>query len=151
MFASIIINNFVDNVSPKLFVSLAALLLVTAQAGAQDWPEHGGDKAGRRYSPLAEITSENVSELRPAWTYRTGEPERRGTAFAASKDQNIPLLVAGNLIVCTPFNRIVALDPTTGTERWVFDAEIALDFADKATYGCRGVAYWQAPALSNET
>ena len=147
MFASIIVNNFVDNVSPKLFVSLAALLLVTAQAGAQDWPEHGGDKGGRRYSPLAEITPENIGELRPAWTYRTGEPERRGTAFAASKDQNIPLLVAGNLIVCTPFNRIVALDPTTGTERWVFDAEIALDFAEKATYGCRGVAYWQAPEL----
>ena len=123
---------------------LALLSMFTAATTAQEWTEHGGDKAGRRYSALTEITPENVADLRLAWTYRSGEPQRRGAAFAASKDQNIPIIAAGNLIVCTPFNRIVALDPATGAEQWVFDAEIALDFGDKATYGCRGVASWQA-------
>src|SRR5690242_14015435 len=41
----------------------------------------------------------------------------------------------------TPLGRVIALDPATGRERWVFDPEIRRD----VTYGdfaSRGVSYW---------
>ena len=67
---------------------------------------------------------------------------RRGEKFAQSKDQNIPVTVAGNLVVCTPFNRIIALDPATGQERWIFDPDVSMDLQPPAPYACRGVAPW---------
>jgi quinoprotein glucose dehydrogenase len=125
----------------------ALLVLPGLAAIAQDWPEYGRDKAGTRYSALDQITPANVSELEPAWTYHTGEMQRRGAAFARSKDQNTPILVAGHLILCTPFNRVVALDPATGAERWVFDAEVDESLAEAgklgAGFACRGVAAWR--------
>jgi len=120
-------------------------------AFSSDWTVHSGDKQGTRYSSLDQITPDNVDELELAWRYRTGERQRRGDkVFEQSKDQNIPLLVAGNLIVCTPFNRVIALDPATGKERWVFDAEISLTLEEPATYACRGVAYWRDESSSEE-
>src|SRR5262245_35216887 len=40
-----------------------------------DWPAYGRDPGGSRYSPLAQINRENVSNLKIAWTYRTGAAE----------------------------------------------------------------------------
>ncbi|MBW2275502.1 MAG: hypothetical protein JRG96_19755, partial [Deltaproteobacteria bacterium] len=37
------------------------------------WPSYGGDPGGSRYSPLEQITPENVSALEVAWRYRTGD------------------------------------------------------------------------------
>ena len=69
------------------------------QAGA-DWPAYGGTNAALRFSPLAEITPENVARLQPAWTFHTGDlPD------AAAKDkyspENTPLKVGDSLYVCT--------------------------------------------------
>ena len=131
---------------------LAVLILGSLNSvNAGDWPVHSGDKKGTRYSLLKQITPDNVDELEVAWRYRTGEKERRGEkAFEQSKDQSIPLLVAGNLIICTPFNRIIALDPASGNERWVFDPDIPLDLVEPTTYGCRGVAYWRDENSTDE-
>jgi quinoprotein glucose dehydrogenase len=54
-----------------LVAALAALSgPVLAESAA--WDHYGGDAGGRRYSPAAEITPENVARLTPAWTARTG-------------------------------------------------------------------------------
>jgi quinoprotein glucose dehydrogenase len=137
----------------RLALWFAAMLLVTASAQAQQggWPLYGGDAAGTRYSPLTQITPENAGELEVAWTYRTGEVARRGPkATAFSSVQNTPVLVDGSLIVCTPFNRIVALDPATGRERWVFDAGLKLDL-EVPHYNCRGVVPWTDPDAPADT
>jgi quinoprotein glucose dehydrogenase len=132
----------------KLACAAAIALLALGAVAAGDvsgWPLYGGDAAGTRHSPLAQITPANVGRLEVAWVYRTGEIERRGPQrIAISSTQNTPTIVAGSLIVCTPFNRIVALDPATGRERWVFDAGIALDL-ELPHYNCRGVAQWTDP------
>lgn len=134
----------------KLQITLLCLL-VSAFANASDWLVHSGDKQGTRYSQLSQISPDNVDDLELAWRYQTGERQRRGNkAFEQSKDQNIPLLVAGNLIVCTPFNRVIALDPATGKKRWVFDPDIPLDLEEPATYACRGVAYWRDESSGKE-
>ena len=127
----------------RLATVLSLLLMADViRAADNDWPVHGADNAGTRYSALDQITRNNVAALEPAWSYRSGEMQRRGDAFALSMEQNIPILAAGKLIVCTPFNRIIALDPASGEEIWFFDPEIALDFEAPANYGCRSIAQW---------
>jgi quinoprotein glucose dehydrogenase len=122
-------------------VTLAALSV--AGAAASDWPELGRDKAGTRYSPLGRITPANVADLEIAWTWATGEMTRRGPAADKATEQGIPILAAGNLMVCTAFNRIVALDPASGAERWAFDPGIDTALGDKGGFKCRGVAQWR--------
>ncbi len=38
-----------------------------------DWPSYGRSNLGQRYSPLEQITPENVRELELAWQYQTGD------------------------------------------------------------------------------
>ncbi|MBP9036056.1 MAG: PQQ-binding-like beta-propeller repeat protein, partial [Pseudomonadales bacterium] len=100
----------------------------------------GGDVDGQRFSPLTQITPANVEALEVAWTYRTGDvssgTDRHGpTAFQAT-----PLVVGNTMFLCSPYNRVIALDAETGTERWVHDPEV--DLTGVYTPTCRGVAYW---------
>jgi quinoprotein glucose dehydrogenase len=79
-----------------------------------------------------------------AWQYRTGDwpgvrPELKKTAFQAT-----PVLDDGTLYLCTPANRILALDAATGEERWAFDAEPKVEAVWTST--CRGVALWRDEA-----
>src|SRR5436190_3233237 len=112
------------------------------------WTANGRDVQGTRYLPASEIARETVGRLEVAWTYRTGEADprfatRKPTAFEAT-----PLVVDGTMFVGTPLGRVIALDPATGRERWVFDPKILRD----VTYGdfaSRGVSTWldeSAPA-----
>ena len=126
-------------------------LLVTVAAGSEtavadqagDWPHFGADLGGSQYSPLARINRFNVAELELAWTHRSGDFEDGETSL-----QVTPIHANGTLYYCTPFNRVFALDPTTGAERWVFDPHaggpdaepLIADEREPAT--CRGVAYW---------
>jgi quinoprotein glucose dehydrogenase len=45
-------------------------------------------------------------------------------------------------VFCTPFNRIVALDPANGAERWTFDPKVDLGKPGER-FNCRGIAYWE--------
>ncbi len=114
-----------------------------APSGSDEWSAYGRDPLGSRSSPLTEITRGNVGELEVAWTYHTGEtgPEyatRQRTSFEAT-----PIVVDGVMYVSTPLGRVIALDPETGTERWVFQPNPAVDrqvrFGD---FTNRGVSTW---------
>lgn len=131
----------------SLVALLSAFLGSAALAGDAEenlgWPNYGGTQDGMRYSASEQITPENVGELEIAWRFSTGELERRGPdLIGGSSTHNTPTLVAGSVIVCTPFNRVIALDPQTGEERWVFDAEISMSQPIPAHYNCRGVTGW---------
>jgi quinoprotein glucose dehydrogenase len=141
---SFVAQQCIARIAPPLEVlcSIVASLACGIACGADDWPEHGHDKGGTRFSSLRQITPQNVDDLELAWTYSSGEIARRGSAYEQSSEQSIPILVAGRLVICTPFHRIVALDPATGVERWVFDPEVDTDVGPKAEFKCRGVAQW---------
>ena len=120
---------------------LFGIALSVLQSQELDWSANGRDVQGTRYSPAAEITRENVSRLEVAWTYRTGETEPRFKTTKPTAFEATPLVVDGTMYVGTPLGRVVALDPSTGHERWVFDPGIARD----VTYGdfaSRGVSTW---------
>src|SRR6267143_1195489 len=127
---------------------LVAIAHVSLCAQEADWSANGRDAQGTRYSPAAEITRKNVTHLAVAWTYRTGETVPRFKTKKATAFEATPLVVDGMMYVGTPLGRVIALDPATGRERWVFDPKIKRD----VTYGdfaSRGVSTWldeSAPA-----
>jgi quinoprotein glucose dehydrogenase len=110
------------------------------------WNAYGGDPGQTRHSRIQQIDRSNVAHLRPAWVYRTGEVERRGRWARHGKFQNTPIIAAGNLVVCTPFNRVIALDPANGSERWMYDPEIDVQERPDERFNCRGLARWIDPA-----
>src|SRR5262245_34239309 len=105
-----------------------------------EWPSYGNDVGGTRYSPLTQIDRGNVTNLRIAWTYRTGEVG--GVApYAHTAFEATPLMVDGTLFLSTPYDRVIALDPETGKERWAYDPKV--DRARRfAIITSRGVATW---------
>lgn len=115
-----------------------------------DWTTVGGDRGMSRFSPVAQLDRHTVGRLQVAWTYSTGEIARRGSAARRAKFQATPIFVNGSLVFCTPFNRVIALDPATGVERWTFDPEIATDARPANDFNCRGVAQWQDPAAVSD-
>src|SRR2546422_5592142 len=126
-------------------VPVMALLLGVAAAalpGQQvDWGAYGRDAQGARYSPASEFTRKNVSRLAVAWTYRTGETDPRFKTEKPTALEATPVVVDGMMYLGTPLGRVIALDPATGRERWVFDPKIRRDvwYGDFAS---RGVSTW---------
>jgi len=129
---------------------LLVLILVVGTAAQQkvrlddgrEWPAYGRDPGGSRYSPLARITRNNVNTLKVAWTYQTGAARAEGRTARNAAFEATPIVVDGTLYLSTPFNRVIALDPKTGTERWAFDPKIDLTkgYSEVAS---RGVSSWK--------
>ncbi|HEV2447783.1 MAG TPA: PQQ-binding-like beta-propeller repeat protein [Candidatus Sulfopaludibacter sp.] len=108
------------------FTAIAAFPLWAA--AQTDWPAYGGGPAGTRYSNLTQIDRTNVSRLRVAWTYDTGE--------GRGDPQTQPIVINGVLFGVTPSHKVVALDAATGKLLWKFDSGIAGRGPD------RGLVYW---------
>jgi quinoprotein glucose dehydrogenase len=124
---------------------------VLAQGAVAEWPAYGGDQGGRRYSPLTQITPVNVNRLKAAWTYRTGDvSDGKGEIPSKTAFEGTPILVDGTLYFPTPFNRIIALDPETGAERWIYDPKIDLKGHYANQLVSRGVAHWHDSAAPDD-
>lgn len=114
----------------------------TASGGpTADWPVIGGSAAGQRFSPLQQITPDNVHRLEVAWVYHTGDVSAGTDRHGATAFQATPLVADNTMYLCTPYNRVIALDPETGAERWAHDPQV--DLTGVYTPACRGVAYWR--------
>lgn len=113
-----------------------------SDAAGDSWPYYGHDPGGMRYSPLTQINRDNVSTLKVAWTFHTGDISEASRHRKRSGFETTPLLLDGTLYFTTAFNRIMALDPETGMQRWAYNPQIDLD----GDYGDglvnRGVATW---------
>src|SRR6187401_781285 len=64
-------------------LALVSAAVLTAQSGAPqvsgDWPMYSHSLSGQRYSPLTDISADNVARLAPAWSLRLTQPAgRRG-------------------------------------------------------------------------
>ncbi|MDQ3950675.1 MAG: pyrroloquinoline quinone-dependent dehydrogenase, partial [Gemmatimonadota bacterium] len=113
---------------------------------AADWSAYGRTSLGDRFSPLAQITRENVGQLAPAWSFSTREATephfrtRRRTSL-----ETTPLVVDGVMYFSSPLGRVFALDPVTGRLHWEFNPQVPRDttFGD---FTNRGVSTWLDPA-----
>ena len=126
-------------------VIVTALMLAMGPAFLRgqevDWSANGRDAQGTRYSPASEITRTNVDRLAVAWTYRTGETDPRFKTEKPTSFEATPLEVDGTMYLGTPLGRVIALDPASGRERWVFDPKIKRDVS-YGDFASRGVSTW---------
>ena len=136
-----------------LFALLLTLAGYASPAFTQ-WLYYGGDQGGQHHSPLSQINRDTVDDLELAWTYQTGEleqhPEQKSFASFHATPILLPEAAGQSLTFCTPFNRIIAVDPTTGAERWAFDAKIDIPDSGMVRFNCRGIAYWQDSQQTKE-
>ncbi len=116
----------------------------SGQTTGADWPAYGGTTAARRYSPLAQITADNVGKLKKVWDVHTGGTPTIAQYQKLYGTENTPLKVGNSLYMCTAKNVIVALDPATGTEQWRYDPKVP-DAWIPYTTACRGVVYYATP------
>ncbi|CDX29479.1 glucose dehydrogenase [Mesorhizobium sp. SOD10] len=107
---------------------------------AGEWHFYGRTPFGQRYSPLDQITPDNVAKLQPAWTYRTGDVKGPDDVGETTY-QVTPLKVGDTLFICTPHNFAIAIDAASGKEKWRYDPKIKLD-SNRQHQTCRGVSYY---------
>ena len=84
----------------------------------ENWLTWRGNYEGWGYSSLDQITSDNVKNLVPVWSYSTG---------VAEGHQAPPFVNDGMMFVTTPQNQIIALEATTGRELWRYVRELPDD------------------------
>jgi quinoprotein glucose dehydrogenase len=111
-----------------------------------DWHQYGRTPYGQRYSPLKQITPENVSTLQVAWQYQTGDVKLPDDVGETTY-QVTPLKVRDTLYLCTPHNWAIALDAATGKEKWKYNPNVGLN-PDRQHQTCRGVSYYADSTLT---
>ncbi|MBL8271651.1 MAG: pyrroloquinoline quinone-dependent dehydrogenase [Steroidobacter sp.] len=115
------------------------------------WTHFAASASATQYTRALQITPQNVADLELAWVYRTGETSRRDPRQVKKSDfANTPIIAGGSLIACTAWNRIIALDPASGAEKWVFDPGLTIELEGDMKYVCRSVAAWRDPDAPNE-
>ena len=126
-------------------VAFDAPRVFAASNTPDDWAYYGHDAGGMRYSPLTQIDRGNVAQLKVAWTFHTGDVSDGHGKMKRSGFETTPLLIDNTLYLTTPFNRVIALDPETGAQRWAYDpkTELTWNYGDGLIN--RGVAIWPAP------
>lgn len=128
---------------PRLPEHALPVASASADSDSESWTAIGRTSKGNRFSPADQITPANVGELKLLWSYRTGDSREAypkspgGYTFQAT-----PVKVGDKIFICTPHNRVIALDADTGAERWTFDPK--LDLEGPKLMACRGVSYVSA-------
>ncbi|KAA6043322.1 pyrroloquinoline quinone-dependent dehydrogenase [Pantoea sp. Bo_7] len=112
-------------------------------AGAT-WDSFHGQLNAQKYSPLKQITTENVSKLKKIWEFHTGDVSDGKGATPATVWSATPIFANETIYVGTPFDRLIALDPGTGKEKWHYDTKSPRKALTQPVLKNRGVSYWQA-------
>ena len=109
---------------------LIFLPVVLFLASPQDanWPSYGGQPEGTRYSPLQQITTNNVVNLTQIWAYDSTD--------GPGASQTQPLVVDGVLFGITPKHKTFAVDAATGARIWQWASGMDGNGPN------RGLAYW---------
>jgi quinoprotein glucose dehydrogenase len=133
-----------------IFFAALATLVASGQVPVnEEWPNYGNDFGGMRFSRLTQINRDNVSKLRLVWVFHTGDMSYGSGGRKRSGFETTPILVDGALYITTALNRIIALDPVGGGQRWAFDPQVdpTWEYGDGLVN--RGVATWLDPSRSN--
>jgi quinoprotein glucose dehydrogenase len=101
--------------------------------GHRQWSAYNGGPEQIHYSTLARINRSNVSKLRVAWTYDTGEAGRN------TEMQCNPIIANRMLYATTPKLRVIALDAASGRLKWSFDPNEGKEGGRARN---RGLTYW---------
>src|SRR5580693_8799820 len=104
----------------------------------QNWLTFYGNYRGWSYSPLNQITRENVKNIVPVWAFPAGFPT--GTAGLRPGLEAAPLVVDGVLYLEGMQNNVYAVEAATGRSIWTYEYK----WPEVKTFsirGARGIAY----------
>jgi quinohemoprotein ethanol dehydrogenase len=107
------------------------------QQAQEDWLTNGGGYSNDRFSPLTQISDQNVSQLKGKWITHL----KSGLANKYSAEGQ-PLEYQGVLYVTTGADDVFAVDVTTGKQLWKYEAKMPDNLASYICCGwdSRGVA-----------
>jgi len=110
--------------------------LVNADKEPGNWLSHGRTYNEQRFSPLNQITDQNVRQLGLAWYFDLDT--RRG-------QEATPLVADGVMFFTTAWSRVVALDAASGARRWSYDPKVPPAWGVNACCDVvnRGAALWK--------
>jgi quinoprotein glucose dehydrogenase len=100
-----------------------------------DWPHFGGDQGGQKYSPLNQITLDNVSQLQVAWTTDVGRVPANNASL---------IKIDNTIYTCTGRSETYAFNAATGEQLWTYDG------SEGHGATCRGVTYFKAPVATTD-
>src|SRR5947209_6737983 len=122
------------------------LVLTQGRAAESEWQSYGGDKSFTRYSPLGQVTRDNVTKLRIMWR-RPAVDARITTAFPdlspSAYLRSTPIILNGVLYAPNAVGLIEAFQPGTGKTVWVQEP-IEGGLAGVAGQSTRGVDAWMS-------
>jgi alcohol dehydrogenase (cytochrome c) len=96
----------------------APITLQQLRDGLKDpsrWLMYGGDYSAKRFSPLTQITPQNVSKMTPQWTFQTD---------TLGKFEATPLVIDGVIYVTGPEDIGWAIDARTGRQIWRYRRDV---------------------------
>ena len=119
-----------------------------AQSAADtEWRHFGHDAANTKYSPLAQITPENFTDLEIAWRWTSIETEvtREREEIRPGPFKSVSLMIDGLVYLSTSLGQVAALDAGTGELVWSYDPRTydRLDRPANMGWQHRGVSYWE--------
>ena len=97
-----------------------------------------------KFSKLTDIDRSNVARLTKAWEWATGETPKSELRTRPGNFQATPLMLGDTLFLSTSYNRVVALDASSGKEFWEYDPKpyAAGQPSNGTGFVHRGVATW---------
>jgi alcohol dehydrogenase (cytochrome c) len=117
---------------PSINVHVSMEQLRAAGSAQDQWLTYSGSLDGRRYTPLKEITPENVSRLRLRWIRQFGS--------TTGKIESTPIVVDGLIFTTEPPSDAVALDARSGSIRWSYKPSVPDNLPIDTTASNRGLA-----------
>jgi quinoprotein glucose dehydrogenase len=125
-------------------LNLSRPFAVIAQGRSEDeWRDPFGDAHSTRYSPLSQISKENVSQLHVAWRVPAADHAVQQAGGQSGRYEETPIFVGGTVYTVSPLGVVAALDPATGRERWKYDPQgYKAGAGGNLGFIQRGLAYW---------
>jgi quinoprotein glucose dehydrogenase len=113
--------------------AFTAVSIAQRSPGPVDWPSTNYDQRANRYSPLTQITAKNVGTLEQVWSFHL---KPAGYTGRLREDEAIPIVIGNTMFLGSPYGAVIALNATTGVEKWRFP------LPNNELPATRGVAYW---------
>jgi len=125
-----------ETAAAKAPAAVDAARLTAANAEGGNWMSYGRTYDEQRFSPLKQITADNVSQLGLAWHYDLDTAHRA--------QESTPLVIDGVMYVTGAWSKVFALDARTGKELWRYDPQVPGEWGVHACCDVvnRGVAAW---------
>ncbi len=128
----------------RFLSSLIIVLLSSSVVGQADWAYWGSSHYFQRYSPAAQINSDNVSDLEIVWR-RPAVDESITSAYprlrVSGNLRATPIFINGVLYSSNGVGLAEAFDPASGETLWVQEPD-ENTLAEVQGQSSRGVEYW---------